>query len=125
MEFFWIGIGGFLGANVRYFLGHTITQRLGTLFPYSTLIVNLTGAFLIGMIVTVLTDRVVDDRFWRQLVVTGFLGGYTTFSSYTYEAVRLIQEGRWSATLLYVVGSNVLGLLACFAGVWATKAISA
>ncbi|HEV2074284.1 MAG TPA: fluoride efflux transporter CrcB [Thermomicrobiales bacterium] len=125
MEFFWIGIGGFLGANARYFLGHAITQRLGTLFPYGTLIVNLTGAFLIGVIFTVLTDRVVDDRFWRHLVVTGFLGGYTTFSSYTYEAIRLMQEGRWSTTLLYVVGSNILGLLACFAGVWVTKAISA
>jgi CrcB protein len=125
VEFLWVGIGGFFGANARYFFGREIAHRLGMLFPYSTLIVNLTGAFLIGVLFTILTDRVVDDPIWRQLVIVGFLGGYTTFSSYTYEAVGLMQDGRWSSALLYVVGSNLLGLLACFAGIWAVRAIGA
>lgn len=125
MEFLWVGIGGFLGANARYILGHAVAQRLGLLFPYGTLIVNLTGAFLIGMVLTILTNRVVDDPVWRQLTIVGFLGGYTTFSSYTYEAVGLMQQGRWPAALLYVLASNVLGLLACFAGIWVTKMLSA
>lgn len=125
MEFLWIGMGGFFGANARYFFGREIAHRLGMTFPYGTLVVNLTGAVLIGVILTILTDRVVDNPMWRQLVVAGFLGGYTTFSSYTYEAVGLMQDGRWSLALLYVVGSNVLGLLACFAGIWAVRAIGA
>lgn len=117
MEFLWIGIGGFFGANARFYLGREIGNRLGTLFPYGTMIVNLTGAFLIGIIFTLLTERFVADPLWRQLIVVGFLGGYTTFSSFTLEAVSLMQEGRWTSALLYLVGTNMLGLLACFLGI--------
>jgi CrcB protein len=124
MEFLWVGIGGFFGANARHFFGREIAHRLGMTFPYSTMIVNLTGAFLIGVLFTLLTDRVVDDPIWRQLIIVGFLGGYTTFSSYTLETVSLMQDGRWSVALLYVLGSNLLGLVACFAGIWAVRAIS-
>lgn len=125
MEFLWVGLGGFIGANARYFFGSVIASRLGILFPYSTFIVNLTGAFLIGVILTILTDHAVADPFWRQLIVVGFLGGYTTFSSYTFEAVTLIQDGRWGTALAYVIGSNVLGLIACFAGIWLVRTIGA
>jgi CrcB protein len=85
--------------------------------------VNLTGAFLIGVIFTILTDRVVDDPMWRQLVIVGFLGGYTTFSSYTFEAVTMMQDGRWGPAMGYVIGSNTLGLAACFGGIWLVRAI--
>lgn len=125
MEFLWVGLGGFLGANARYVFGSIIAHRLGMLFPYSTFFVNLTGAFLIGVILTILTDRAVADPLWRQLIVAGFLGGYTTFSSYTFEAVTLMQDGRWSTALTYVVGSNLLGLLACFAGIWLVRTMGA
>ena len=125
MEFLWVGIGGVLGENARYILGHAIAQRLGVLFPYGTLIVNLSGAFLIGVLLTILTDRVVENPVWRQLTIVGFLGGYTTFSSYTYEAIGLMQHGRWPAALIYVIGSNILGLLACFAGIWLTRVVGA
>jgi len=125
MEYIWVGIGGFLGANARYLLSGQVAQRLGVGFPYGTALINLSGAFLIGIIVTVLTDRVVADPLWRQLIVVGFLGGYTTFSSYTFEAVTLLQDGRWDAALLYVVGSNLLGVLACFAGIVVARAIGA
>ncbi|HLU34537.1 MAG TPA: fluoride efflux transporter CrcB [Thermomicrobiales bacterium] len=121
MQYLWVGIGGFLGANARYVAGRFIHAHLGTAFPWGTGIVNVTGAFLIGMLFTFLTDRVVADPMWRQLVIVGFLGGYTTFSSYTWEAVGLIQDGRWLPALGYVLGSNLLGLLACFGGIWAMR----
>lgn len=123
MQYLWIGIGGFVGANARYIVGRFIGQHLGTSFPWGTGIVNLTGAFLIGMIVTLLTDRAVDDPVWRQLIIVGFLGGYTTFSSYTLEAVTMMQDGRWAPAVSYILGSNVLGLLACFGGIWLVRAI--
>ncbi len=70
-----------------------------------------------------LTERTVSDPFWRLLLVTGFLGGYTTFSSYTYESMQLIQDGRWGAGLLYVGGSNLAGLLCCAAGMAIARAV--
>lgn len=123
MQYLWIGIGGFVGANARYIVGRVIGQHMGTAFPWGTGIVNLTGAFMIGIVVTILTDRVVADPMWRQLVVVGFLGGYTTFSSYTLEAVTMLQDGRWMPALGYVLGSNMLGLLACFGGIWLVRTL--
>lgn len=121
MQMLWIGIGGFLGANARYAFGRWIGHHLGIAFPWGTGIVNVTGAFLIGVIFTLLTDRV-DDPMWRQLVIVGFLGGYTTFSSFTFESVTMMQDGRWMPALAYIVGSNALGLLACFAGISLVRA---
>lgn len=123
MHVLWIGIGGFLGANARYAFGRYIGHHLGIAFPWGTGIVNITGAFLIGVIFTILTDRVVDDPLWRQLVIIGFLGGYTTFSSFTFESVTMMQDGRWLPAVGYIVGSNVLGLLACFGGIWLVRTI--
>ena len=123
MHYLWVGIGGFVGANARYILGRLIGHHLGPAFPWSTALVNMSGAFLIGIIVTILTDRGIPDPMWRQLVVVGFLGGYTTFSSYTIEAITMIQEGRWLSALGYILGSNVLGLLACLGGIWVARFI--
>ena len=123
MEYIWVGIGGFLGANARYVLSAQVAQRLGVAFPYGTLIINLTGALLIGIMFTILTERVVADPLWRQFIVVGFLGGYTTFSSYTFEAIALLQDGHWSAALGYVVGSNLLGLVACFLGIAVARSL--
>lgn len=123
MHVLWIGIGGFLGANARYALGRLIGHQFGITFPWGTGIVNLTGAFLIGVIFTLLTDRVVDDPMWRQFVIIGFLGGYTTFSSFTFESVTMMQDGRWLPAAGYIIGSNALGLFACFGGIWLVRAI--
>ncbi len=117
MEYLWVGVGGFVGANARYVVGRAVGDRLGDAFPYGTLVVNLVGAFLVGVVLTVLTERLVADPVWRQLIVGGFLGGFTTFSAYTFEAVALMDAGRWGAALRYVVGSNLLGLLLCLAGI--------
>lgn len=117
MDFLWVGIGGFLGANARYGMTRLVADRLGATYPWGTFLINLIGAFLIGIILTIVTERTVADPVWRQVVVIGFLGGYTTFSSYTFEAIALAQRGDWGAAVLYVLGSNVLGLIACAAGI--------
>lgn len=121
MEFVWVGIGGFLGANARHTAGKLINHWLGTAFPFGTFIVNMTGAFVIGIIATYLSERYLDDPYLKQLLVVGFLGGYTTFSSYSLEAINLFEDGKWQLALFYIIGSNGLGILACFLGVTLTR----
>ncbi len=123
MEYLLVGAGGFLGANARYVLGALIADRLGTAFPYGTFLVNVTGSLAIGVILVLLTDRLAADPAWRLLVVVGFLGGYTTFSSYTFEALALAEAGQWLRALWYVVGSNLLGLAATYAGMVLARAL--
>ena len=123
MEYLWVGIGGFLGANARFALGRLVADRLGGGYPWGTFLVNLTGSFLIGVLLTFLIERAVADPFWRLILVVGFLGGYTTFSSYTFEALALAMDGKWTMAGLYVLGSNVLGLAACGAGVALAKGV--
>ena len=124
MEYLLVGVGGFLGANARYILGALIAERLGTTFPYGTLIVNLTGSLAIGIILVLLTEHLAADPAWRLLLVVGFLGGYTTFSSYTFEALLLAEAGQWGRALWYVLGSNVLGLVAAFVGMLLARRVS-
>ena len=113
----WIGIGGFLGANSRYWLGSLINRWLGTGFPWATALVNISGALLIGIIATLFADRAIDNEALRLFLIVGVLGGYTTFSSYTFEAVSMMQEDRWMAAISYLALSNLVGILACVAGV--------
>lgn len=109
-----IGAGAVLGANLRYLVTSWAAGRWGSEFPYGTLAVNVSGAFAIGVLLALLAAQTEVDPFWRLFFATGFLGGYTTFSSYAWEALTLAQDGAWSRALLYVGGSNLLGL----AGVW-------
>lgn len=113
----WIGLGGFLGANARFWLGSLVNRWLGTGFPWATGLVNISGAFLIGIVATLFVDRAVGNEALRLFLIVGILGGYTTFSSYMWEAVTLIEQGRWLPAITYLVGSNVLGIAACVAGV--------
>src|SRR5215213_6130492 len=101
-----VGAGGFLGANCRYFMIGAITARVGTVFPFGTLLVNVAGSFAIGALMTVLADRSALSPAWRLLLVVGFLGGYTTFSSYSFEAVTLANQGFWLRAFTYVIASN-------------------
>ncbi len=117
MDYLWVGIGGFLGANARFALGRFVADRLGGGFPWGTFLVNLSGSFLIGVLLTVLIERAVASPIGRPFLVVGFLGGYTTFSAYTFEAVALAMDGKWATAGVYVLGSNLLGLAACGAGI--------
>ena len=114
--YLWVGAGGGLGAIARYALGTWIAARLGTAFPAGTLLVNVTGSLAIGVLLVLLTERLAAPPAWRLFLVVGFLGGYTTFSSYTFEALALLEAGEWARGAGYVLGSNGLGLAACYAG---------
>ena len=113
----WISLGAVLGANLRYWLGAWIAQRWGTQFPYATLLINLTGSFILGFFITLITDRLLVDPRWRIFFAVGFLGSYTTFSTYTYESIVLLMAGNWVLGLLNLFGSAFLGALAAILGV--------
>lgn len=112
-----VGLGAAVGANLRYLIGQAVAARWGSGFPYGTLIINLAGSFGIGLFFAFIEPRVAGSSSWRLLLVTGLLGGFTTFSAFSYEAFGLIQQGRMLAALLYCVLSVVGGLLATAAAI--------
>ncbi len=124
MDYLWVGLGGLVGANARFILGRAIADRAGSSFPFSTFTINITGSLLIGIIMTLLTERWIADPAWRLVLVVGFLGGYTTFSSYTFEAINLFQEGQAARAFIYIVGSNALGLIGCYFGIVIARSLA-
>jgi CrcB protein len=117
VDYLLVGIGGFLGANARYLLAHWIGVRYGTHFPYGTLVINVTGSFVIGLFLVLISERLPVHPNWRLFFSVGFLGGYTTFSSFSFESLALIQNGFWLLGLVNITGSVVLGLMATLSGV--------
>lgn len=113
-----IGIGGFAGAIARYVVDGAVTDRSGgTAFPWGTLVVNLTGSFLLGLLFTLTTDRAILPADVRGPVLIGFIGAYTTFSTFMLESWRLAEDGAIALALANLVGSTLLGLVAVVAGV--------
>jgi CrcB protein len=111
-----IGLGGFVGANLRYWLGGWIAQKIGVLFPIETMLINISGSFLLGLFMTLALHYTWSPE-WRQVVAIGFIGSFTTYSTYEYESLRLLQEGAWVKAGLNLFGSLMLGLIAVFLGV--------
>lgn len=107
-----IGIGGFLGAVARYGVALWIGQRWGSSFPLGTFVINISGSFLIGLLMVLFTERFMVNPQWRLLLVIGFLGAYTTFSTFEYETGALLKDGEWLFALLNVVLSVVVGFIA-------------
>lgn len=105
-----------MGAVARYIAGTAIMAWSGGWFPLGTLAINVTGSFLIGLLMTLLTERWHLDPYWRLALVVGFLGGYTTFSSFEYESYRAVRDGGQWLGLLNITGSVGLGYLAVWAG---------
>jgi CrcB protein len=122
-NFLLISAGAILGANARYWLGTWAAQKWGAAFPYGTLIINLSGSFLLGLFMTLATERLMLDPRWRFLIAVGFLGAYTTFSTYTYESFNLLFKGQWIAGLLNLLGSTLLGVAAVGLGVFVGKVL--
>ena len=118
-----IGLGAFLGANARYMMQNWAAARWGTSFPLGTLLVNVIGSFILGFFLTAATQRAAISTNWRLFIAVGLLGGYTTFSSFTYETLALLQGDRWLARMLYFGGNVVVGLLAAFAGILLARAL--
>jgi fluoride exporter len=115
VTYVWVALGGAAGAASRFAIAQWTGARWGGTFPWGTLTVNVTGSLAIGLIMTILVARGADPTY-RLLLVTGFLGGYTTFSAFSFEAIELLEARRWDAAALYVGGSVALGLLATALG---------
>ncbi len=115
-----LSAGGVLGVNARYWLGVAVSRWMGSQFPWATFLINVSGSFAIG-IVSVLLARWVPHPHMRLLVVVGFLGGYTTFSSFAIESLILWERGEWSRSIVYVIGSVAAGLAAVVLGTFAGR----
>lgn len=114
----WISIGAVMGANLRYWVSDWAAQRFGSSFPYGTLLINLTGSFLLGLIISMALENLMLDPRLRLLLIIGFLGSYTTFSTFAYESVTLISQGQWGLGLFNLLGSSVLGAVFAILGIW-------
>jgi CrcB protein len=119
-----VGVGGFAGAIARFLLGAYIGTRLGTRFPYGTFVINISGSFLIGLILAVLGERSHLSPNWRYLIPVGFIGAYTTFSTFEFETLRAVQEGQMAIGLLNIGLSVVVGFIAVWLGVVVGKVVA-
>jgi CrcB protein len=111
-----VATGGALGATLRWWLGGLLAERFGPAFPWHTFVVNVTGAFLLGLLMALSVERGVLGPGWRLFAGVGVLGGYTTFSTLGFESVRLLEQGLWAQGLGNMFGSGLAGLVAVVAG---------
>lgn len=119
-----IALGGALGSVARYWVGSTVAGRMGVRFPYGTFAINLTACIIIGFSLTYLGKRVELNPAWRYLIPVGFVGAYSTFSTYEWETLSTLRAGAFAVAALYALGSLVLGLAATWVGVVLADAMS-
>jgi CrcB protein len=123
-KYLMVGIGGALGSVLRFWVGGYVGDRMGVRFPYGTFLINCTGSFLIGFVVTLLAERTHWSANWRYLIPIGFIGGYTTFSAFELETFRSLQDGEILIAGLNVALSVVIGFVSVWLGVIAGRTIS-
>jgi fluoride exporter len=119
-----IATGGALGSMARYWVGSTIGGRMGTRFPFGTFVINITACIVIGFSLTYLGKRTGMDPAWRFLIAVGFIGAYSTFSTYEWETLSTLRSGAFLLAALYAGGSLILGLAATWAGALLAESIS-
>jgi fluoride exporter len=119
----WIAVGSALGGVARYWCSGVAARLIGETFPWGTIIVNIAGSFIIGFFATLTgpDGRIFADTLTRQFVMIGFLGGYTTFSSFSLQTLALLQDGEW----LLASANIALSVIACLLAVWAGYALAA
>jgi fluoride exporter len=115
-DFLAISVAAIVGANLRYLLSRLAALELGSVFPYGTLFINIVGSFIVGFFVIWTTERALVDPRWRLLVVIGFCGSFTTFSSYVFETMAYFEQGQWGLMLANIFSNNILCLGGALAG---------
>jgi CrcB protein len=116
LDFLAVSLGAIAGANARYFLSRYAARVLGPVFPYGTLFINVLGSLIVGFFVIWTAERVLVDPRWRLLVVVGFCGAFTTFSSYAFETMAYFEQGQWLLMATNFLSNNLLCLAAALAG---------
>jgi CrcB protein len=119
-----VALGGALGSVLRYAVGTWFFQRVGPGFPWGTLTINVTGSFVIGVVLTLVQSRAGLSPAVRLFLATGVLGGYTTFSAFAYETLQLARDANAAQSVAYALGSVVAGVAAALLGVVLTRAVS-
>ena len=115
-DFVIVSIGAIIGANARWIISRYAAKLLGPVFPYGTLIINIAGSLIVGFFIIWTTERVLVDPRWRLLIVMGFCGAFTTFSSYAFETMAYFEQGQWALMVANVLSNNLLCLGAVLAG---------
>jgi CrcB protein len=115
-NFLAISVAAIVGANLRYFLSRIAARELGPVFPYGTLFINIIGSVIVGFFIIWTSERVLIDPRWRLLVVVGFCGSFTTFSSYAFETMAYFEQGQWGLLVVNIISNNVLCLGGALAG---------
>jgi CrcB protein len=123
IKYLMIATGGAVGSMLRFWVGGSVSDRLGSRFPYGTFAVNCTGSFLIGLIITLIAERANVNPNWRYLIGVGFIGGYTTFSAFEFETFQSMQEGKMLVASLNVILSVTVGLICVWLGFEAARAM--
>ena len=118
-----LAVGGAFGAIARYQVAAMVQARVPVGFPYGTFLVNVSGCLIMGFVTALLTDRLVVHPNWRYLIPIGFIGAYTTFSTFELETFRAVSEGAWPIAAANVIGSCIAGYLALWAGFVAARAL--
>jgi CrcB protein len=120
LAYLWVSLGAIVGASARYFVSRFVAKAITASFPYGTLLINITGSFILGLFLVWSTERALADPRWRLLVAIGFCGSYTTFSSYAFESFALFEQGNYLLFTWNVLANNGL----CLAGVVAGAMIA-
>jgi CrcB protein len=116
MNYLLVFVGGGLGASLRYFINVTCAKCIGTSFPWGTFIINITGSTVMGLIAGYLAFKGEASQPWRLFLMTGILGGYTTFSAFSLDAATLYERGALGLAAAYVLGSVALSIAGLFIG---------
>jgi CrcB protein len=118
-----ISLGAILGANARWIISRYAARILGPVFPYGTLVINVSGSFVVGFFMIWTTERVLLDPRWRLLMVVGFCGAFTTFSSFAFETMAYFEQGQWLLMSANFLSNNLLCLAAVLAGMALARAL--
>lgn len=123
-KYLYVAIGGALGSLARFCIGSYVTNRLGTRFPYGTLMINITACVILGFCLTLMDRRAQIHEAWRFLIPIGFVGAYSTFSTFEWEAYATLEMGAFLNAALYITASILLGLIAVWFGIFVGKLLS-